>query len=116
MSHVYDDIMMLSPLDNDAAHGGPHEGDHVSPDGSRAAQHQPHIASNLEQLIASVQIPSIAACIKTDLLPDKPEEQLIPHRVAPHNALVQLICLELEAQIKYLDTPTKCLKIKLEDL
>ena len=64
------------------------------------------------QLIASVQIPSIAACIKTDLLPDKPEEQLIPHRVAPHNALVQLICLELEAQVKYLDTPTKCLKIE----
>ena len=43
-------MMILSPLNNDAAHGGPHEGDHVAPDGSRAAQHQPHITPNLEIL------------------------------------------------------------------
>ena len=44
-------VQQRSPLDNDAAHGGPHEGDNVTSDWSRAAQHQPHVAANLEYLL-----------------------------------------------------------------
>ena len=34
-------------LDNDAAHGGPQEGDHVTLERRRASDNQPHITADL---------------------------------------------------------------------